>query len=92
MTQPKIDTSTGFLKIDCLNFDIMSGHDSDNSPCMAPVVHDRSAMITFFQMPTKANELVQDQKLSCEFKFQPASQKKFSSAISEGLAPLEVLG
>ena len=60
-TQPKIDSPLNLLRIDCVfNFDVSSDFESDNeadnSAVMAPVVHDRSNMITEFMMPS-FNEL-----------------------------------
>ena len=69
MSQPKIATSTGFLKIDYLNFDLLSGYDSDdsvNSGNIAPLVTDRGAMINFFVMPPQEEVLAEKPKLTGE--------------------------
>ena len=93
-TQPKIDTSTGFLKIDCLNFDLMSSYDSENDSedcaIMAPVVHERGQMSFFFELPTQ--EEIQEPKLTGKLEFQHPEPRRYSSATSERLAEDEDQG
>ena len=90
MTQPKIDTANGYLKIDCLNLDIMGGQLRVNNPAtMAPVVHDRGLMVNFFQLPPQDEEQVLKQQLTGELEFEPKTLKRYNSAYSVGLAPFE---
>lgn len=93
MTQPRIDTSSGFLKIDCLQFDLLSGHDSDNdcdSPLMAPVVRERSDMVGFFSLPEEPHD--SDEMITSELEFEDPHKRKVNSARSEHNTPFQDLG
>ena len=93
MTQPRIDTSSGFLKIDCLQFDLLSGHDSDNdcdSPLMAPVVHERSNMVVFFALPEEPQR--RDEMITSELELENPLKRKVNSARSEHNTPFQDIG
>ena len=92
MTQPKIDTTTGFLKIDCLNFDIMSGYDSEDTSPKAPMIHDRGTMLNFFQMPPSEEISFNQPKVTGKLEFKQPSLKRYSSATSMSQGPLEDQG
>ena len=93
MTQPRIDTSTGFLQIDCLQFDLLSGHDSDHdceSPLLAPVVRERSNMVGFFALPEEPQG--RDEMITSELEFENPLKRKVNSARSEHNTPFQDIG